>query len=348
MLWTRREVLAAGTAGLAVWAARGDEAAAPPRMGVVLYSYGIRRGAEKDGGFAGPMLFVAYCRQLGAGGAQTALGVRDDDYADKLREYCEHNKLYLEGIISAPRDRDDVDRFADEVRTAKRCGAGVFRTALLNGRRYETFDSAEAFGQFVEQGKQSLALARPVVEKHEVRMAVENHKDLRSPELLDVLKKLDCPLVGVCLDTGNSIALLEPPQETVDLLAPHAFTTHIKDMGVEEYADGFLLAETPLGTGFLDLEKMVAALRQARPEIRLNLEMITRDPLKIPCLTAKYWATLDDVPGRRLAEMLALVRAKAGKKPLPRISDLSREEQLRREDDNVRQSLRYAKENLRA
>jgi sugar phosphate isomerase/epimerase len=218
----------------------------------------------------------------------------------------------------------------------------------MNGRRYEVFDSAEAFRKFFEEGKQALALARPVVEKHEVRMAVENHKDLRSPELLDLIKKLDSPLVGVCLDTGNSIALLEAPQETTDLLAPHVFTTHMKDMGVEEYADGFLLAEVPLGTGFLDLPKIVAAVRKARPEARLNLEMITRDPLKVPCLTPKYWATLDSLSGRRLAEMIALVRAKAAKKPLPRISDLSKEEQVRREDENVRQCLRYARERLDA
>ena len=347
MTWTRREVLAAGAAGLLTWAARGDEPA-EPRMGVVLYSYGIRRAREKDGGFADPMTFVAYCRQLGAGGAQTPLGVREDDYADKLREYCEHNKLYLEGIISLPRDKDDVGRFADELRTAKRCGVGVCRTALLNGRRYETFDDAEAFAKFVEQAKQSLALARPVVEKHEVRVGVENHKDLRSPELLDLLAKLDSPLVGVCLDTGNSIALLEPPEETAELLAPHAFTTHVKDMGVEEYADGFLLSEVPLGTGFLDLPKMAASLRKAKHGPRLNLEMITRDPLKIPCLTPKYWATLGDVPGRRLADMLALVRAKAGKKSLPRVSELGKEEQLQREDDNVRQCLQYARERLGA
>jgi hypothetical protein len=140
--------------------------------------------------------------------------------------------------------------------------------------------------------------------------------------------------------------LLETPERTVELLAPNTFTTHIKDMGVEEYPDGFLLSEVPLGAGFLDLPKIVATLRKARSDIHLNLEMITRDPLKIPCLTNKYWATLDDIPGRRLAEMLALVRAKAGKKPLPRISGLSKEEQLNREDENVRASLRYASEKL--
>jgi sugar phosphate isomerase/epimerase len=241
-----------------------------------------------------------------------------------------------------------VERFTAEVRTAKRCGVQVFRTVLMNGRRYEVFNSAEAFRTFFEQGKQRLALARPVVEKHEVRMAVENHKDLQAPALLDLITKLDSPFAGICIDTGNNIALLEPPQETVELLAPHVFTTHIKDMGVEEYRDGFLLAEVPLGTGFLDLEKIVTTVRRARPEVHLNLEMMTRDPLKIPCLTPRYWATLENIPGRRLAEMIALVRAHAARKPLPRISELGKKEQLQREDENVRQCLRFAREKLDA
>jgi sugar phosphate isomerase/epimerase len=191
-----------------------------------------------------------------------------------------------------------------------------------------------------------LALARPVAEKHEMRMAVENHKDLQAPDLLEVIRKLDSPFVGVCIDTGNNVALLEKPAETVELLAPLAFSTHLKDMGVAEYADGFLLAEVPFGEGFLDLAKIVGVVRKARPEVRLNLEMMTRDPLKIPCLTPKYWATLDNVSGRRLAEMLALVRAKGGNKLLPRVTGLSKEEQLRHEDDNVRFCLRFARERL--
>ena len=343
MGWTRREMLVAGAGSLARLLARSEEPAGTLRVGVVIHSFSIRRATDKNRRFDDPLTFLDYCRALGAGGIQTMLGVRDDTYAAKLRDLLAEHRLYLEGSIALPRDRDDLERFTAEVRTAKRSGAAVFRTVLMNGRRYEVFDSDQAFREFAEQGKQTLALARPVVEKYEVRMAVENHKDLRSPELLELIHKLDSPLVGVCLDTGNSIALLETPQETVELLAPRAFSTHIKDMGVEEYADGFRLAEVPLGTGFLDLSGIVTALRKARPEIRLNLEMITRDALNIPCLTRKYWVTLGDTPAPRLADLITLVRAKAGKQPLPRISALSRDEQVRREDENVRQCLRYAK-----
>ena len=58
-------------------------------------------------------------------------------------------------------------------------------------------------------------------------------------------------------------------------------------------------------SGFLDLKQIVATLRAARPEIRLHLEMITRDPLRIPCLTQDYWSTFADLPARELARCLS-------------------------------------------
>jgi sugar phosphate isomerase/epimerase len=350
MTTTRRTFLAAGAGsllGACAWADAGKDAPRP-HMGVVIHSYGIRRSADRKPGLGDPLTFLEHCRKLGAGGVQTMLGVRDEDYATRVRRLLDKHQLYLEGSIALPREKADVKRFSAEVLTLVNCGGTLFRTVLMGGRRYEVFKDMKGFRNFVAQAKQSLVWARPVVEKAKVRMAVENHKDLRAPELLAVLDKLDSRQVGVCLDTGNNLALLETPQETVDLLAPRAFTTHIKDMGVEEYAGGFHLAEVPLGTGFLDLKKVVATVRRARPDIHLNLEMITRDPLRIPCLTPAYWATLEDTSARRLAVLLSLVRSKAGKKPLPQVSKLSKEKQVEREEENVRLCLQYARKHLDA
>jgi len=117
-------------------------------------------------------------------------------------------------------------------------------------------------------------------------------------------------------------------------------------MAVQEYEDGFLLAEVPLGEGVLDLPKVVQALRSRHPEARFSLEMMTRDPLKVPCLTDKYWAAMADVPGRDLARTLKMVRARGRKEALPRISHLPPSEQFAVEEDNVRKCLAYAREHL--
>jgi 3-oxoisoapionate decarboxylase len=334
---------------LEIQAAGADEPALskskPGRLGIVIHSYGIRR-SHRPSGFSDPLVFLEYCRKLGAGGVQVSVGRGDDAYVGRVSDAVRESGMYLEGIVGLPRDASDVPRFNDELRTAKECGASLVRTVMLSGRRYETFDSADAFNKFADRSWQSLVLAKPIVERHDVRLAVENHKDWRVPELLDILKRIDSPNIGVTLDTGNSIALLEEPHEVVEAYAPYAFTLHFKDMAVAEYENGFLLSEVPLETGFVDLSRIVKLVRDKRPEANFNLEMITRDPLRVPCLGTKYWATLADLPAKELARMLAMVRDKAWKQPLPRISELAQDDKLAREDENVRASLAFAKSKL--
>jgi len=153
--------------------------------------------------------------------------------------------------------------------------------------------------------------------------------------------------VGACVDFGNSIALLEDPMQVVQELAPFAFTTHVKDMAVEEYDRGFLLSEVPLGEGFLDLAKMIETLRRHQAELRFNLEMITRDPLQVPCLDGKYWASSEGLSGKYLAQTLSLVRRHKPQQPLPRIRGLSKDQQLALEEKNVKKCLNYWDQHLR-
>ena len=102
----------------------------------------------------------------------------------------------------------------------------------------------------------------------------------------------------------------------------------------------------PLGEGYLDLKAIVDTLRKARPELQFSLEMITRDPLKVPCLTPKYWATFENLPGRHLAQALAAVRKHKPRQPLPKISGLSSKQQLEAEETHVKRSLAYAAKEL--
>ena len=87
-------------------------------------------------------------------------------------------------------------------------------------------------------------------------------------------------------------------------------------------------------------------LRQDRPDLRFSLEMITRDPLRIPCLTQDYWETLFEFPMTRTRPARDYVRERYSKSPLPRITQLADAGQLSREDENVVASLRYARERL--
>jgi sugar phosphate isomerase/epimerase len=353
MAMTRRQWLAAGLTLPALERLSRLSAAAKVQshLGIVSYSFHLRLSTDRSGaeaeGIGDPLHFLDYCHRLGAGGIQLDLGAKDKSNIAKLRQQTESYGMYLEGSVRLPRDKLDVDRFTSEVRTAKDAGAKMLRTVMMSGRRYEIFDSADAFRRAAELAWESLLLAEPIVAREEVLLAIENHKDYRVEELVEILRRLESRHVGVCVDFGNSIALLEDPMEVVEALAPFALTTHVKDMAVEEYNRGFLLSEVPLGDGFLDLSKMIATLKRHRPDIRFNLEMITRDPLQVPCLDMKYWASSESLPGKYLARALSLVRRHKPQQPLPRTQGLSKERQLELEEKNVRKCLAYAREQLK-
>ncbi len=350
MILTRRAMLATCAGAVSTLPLTNAQETSKSSLGLVIHSFGVRsefeKGADGKARIADPVRYLEHCRGLGVSAIQVGIGTRDDVYADDLKARVEAASMAIEAIISLPRDQSDLARFEAEVRTARRVGATIARTVMLSGRRYENFDSIEAFRTFTDHASASLAMAVPVVVRHGVRLAVENHKDWRADEFIDVLKRIGSDHVGVCLDVGNSIALLEDPIEVVEALAPLAITTHFKDMAVEESPDGFLLAEVPLGTGLIDLPRVVRTLRAARPNIRFHIEMITRDPLKIPCLTERYWTTFPNLPGKHLARSLAMVRAHQPTAPLPRVAGLDRADRLRVEDRNIRLCVTHAHETL--
>ncbi|HEV2380207.1 MAG TPA: TIM barrel protein [Terriglobia bacterium] len=289
--------------------------------------------------------FLEYCHSLGAGGIQIGLDSLDAGYLDKLRRRAAELGMYLEVIVSLPK-KDDASGFERQVAAARQAGAVCMRSACLNGRRYEDFTSLDEWKSFVAGSDRRIALALPALEKHRIPLGLENHKDWTADEMVALIERHSSEFLGVCLDTGNNLSLLDDPMDVIAKLAPFAVSTHVKNMAVEAYPDGFLLAEVPLGEGILDLSQVVETIRKAGPKARLNLEMITRDPLKIPCLTDKYWVTFPERNGEYLARTLRLVRSHPPARPLPQISGLDAEARRRQEEDNVKQCLAYARETL--
>jgi len=289
--------------------------------------------------------FLEYCSSLGAGGIQIELDSLDPGYLDKLRRRTGELGMYFEVIVSLPQGGDFAD-FERHVAAAQQAGALCLRSACLNGRRYEDFSSLKEWKDFVTESHQRIAQAVPVIEKHRMPLGLENHKDWTADEMVALLARHSSEYLGVCVDTGNNLALLDDPLEVVGKLAPYAVTTHFKDMAVKDYPAGFMLWEVPLGQGILDLAWMVDNIRKVRPQARLNLEMITRDPLKVPCLTDKYWVTFPERNGLYLARTLALVREHPPREPLPHVSDLEGAARRRQEEDHVKECLAYAGKKL--
>ena len=282
--------------------------------------------------------------ETGAAGAHGGMTDITFDWARRTRQLKEELDMYLEIQTFLP--RGDPAEFEHAVKVAKEAGATSLRVVCLLGRRYELMKTLDDWKEAVAGFHRQIAAAVPIVERHRMPLGIENHKDWRVDQQVALLRQYSSEYVGVCLDTGNNLAVLDDPMETVERLAPYTFNVHFKDMAMEECETGFLLSEVPLGEGMLDMPRITGIIRRARPDVRFSLEMITRDPLLVPCLTDRFWASFDDLNGIHLARALTRIRSSRRTAPLPRTSGLDPDQRLALEHELVDRSIDYAREHL--
>ena len=339
---TRRRLLAA--AAFAPFAAATETRS---QLGAAPTGFTARRAAGLKSGK--PMDMLAYCHSLGLSGAETTLPNADTATVLAMRTQVETFGIRVVLNTPLPKGSGDLAKFDASVKACRDCGAIAIHAAMTQ-RRYEQFETFEAFKTNFQQCQKSVELAEPILAKHRMKLAIENHKGWRSAEQAAWMKRVSSEWVGVCFDFGNNIALCETPDQTLKNLAPYTVFCHIKDMAVESYKDGFLLSEVPFGDGISNLKGMVQTLRERDPNMLFCLETITREPLKIPVFSDRYWATFEDsvspMPARDLAKILELVRDNPPKKPLPHTAGLNMEDQIRLEDENNRKCIEYGSKYL--
>jgi sugar phosphate isomerase/epimerase len=305
------------------------------------------RGGEAGTKFHDAAGFFDYARTLGADGVQTSIRAEDAASARAIRAQLEKDPgLYFEGELRLPEKKSELATFEAEARLAREAGATVARSVLMGSRRYETFKTLDEFRAFHDHCEQRLTWVEPVLREQKLKLAIENHKDHLAQEFADLLRTVSSEWIGALVDTGNNMALLEEPHAVVELLAPFALSVHFKDMAVQTTADGLLLSEVVLGEGCLDLPRIVATLRKANPHIVFNIEMATRDPLRVPCLTDKYWITFPERREKALGPAIAFAKANPPRHPVPRVAGLDTPARIALEESNNRSCLSHGRKLL--
>ncbi len=159
-----------------------------------------------------------------------------------------------------------------------------FTFKLMENKKDEMFDLAHDFGCKVVRVIGGVVLPNPVHKPFHVSVsrrqeiktvaknlksfvddaalegltvALENHTDYKTDEMLEILDLVDSEAMKVTLDTGNAMFLKEDPVETVEKLSPFAAYTHIKDM--KHF--GPLVMSVPLGQGEVDIASIISILK---------------------------------------------------------------------------------------
>ncbi|MEI8188792.1 MAG: TIM barrel protein [candidate division NC10 bacterium] len=135
---------------------------------------------------------------------------------------------------------------------------------------------------------------RPVLRRcreREVVLAIENHFDLRSAALAELLRRLDDPWLGVCLDTANSTGHLEEPMETLAVLGSYVTQVHLKDYAVEKAVIAYRITGRRLGEGWLDPTAILQAVmaRGNTPDVFLEQWMEPDGSLEATLAKEQEW-----------------------------------------------------------
>jgi len=102
-----------------------------------------------------------------------------------------------------------------------------------------------------------------LLEGQGIILAIENHDRLTVKELEVIMKAIDSPFVGICLDSVNSMGAGEGIGTVIDVLAPYAVNLHIKDFGIKRpgHKQGFIVEGRIAGEGKLDIPFLLEKVR---------------------------------------------------------------------------------------
>ncbi len=213
---------------------------------------------------------------------------KDDRRLAEIRKAATRRGLYLEYNFSLDEEFDPrlTDTIADGIDIAEKIGADLAKLSLDIRRPRPLYGSCfhpQVMRQLCDVYDQ-IKVAIPLLEKTEIRLALENHTETFADEILWLIERIDHPLVGACLDTVNAMGVLENPETAVEKLAPVAFSNHFCDHKLDRDQFGIRFHGVALGDGDIDCFKTYKTIRDNSPADRITFEIewdIGDDPIEI-------------------------------------------------------------------
>ncbi len=200
----------------------------------------------------------------------------------------------------------------EAIQLGKQLRAGTVRTvvggAKIGGDRSPL---AGRWQPFLQEVLVQLQEATAMAEKADIYLAVENHQDLASEELLWLCESIGSAHFGINLDTGNPLATAEEPIGYFRRVAPYLKNVHLKDYSIYLSEEGYRLVRCPLGQGVIDFLTLFKILDTSCPDVTMSIELGALEARHIRVLAADYWPDYPPRSAAQLAEVLRFVQANA-------------------------------------
>jgi hypothetical protein len=153
----------------------------------------------------------------------------------------------------------------EAIRATRAVGGTTIRmhlTPVLEGARARQGDTWE---QMLRHARATLNREAPKAADAGLNVAIENHQDLGSEELLALAEEAGSN-VGIALDTGNPFAVAEDPVAFTRRVAPRLLHVHLKDYVSQFTPEGFRLIRCPIGDGCVPLQEIADEIFRLKAE----------------------------------------------------------------------------------
>jgi sugar phosphate isomerase/epimerase len=153
--------------------------------------------------------------------------------------------------------------------------------------------------------------ALPIAEDLGLSIAVENHQDATSADLIRLYEMTgESSAYGICLDTGNPLAVGEGPVEFAQRIAPLIRHLHLKDYTIHFAETGYHLVRCPAGDGVVDFPKVLEIAQSNGFPLQPGIEGAAQPTRTIPLLEDGWWAGYPIEQACYLPEALRVLWAK--------------------------------------
>lgn len=214
--------------------------------------------------------FVARSKELGVGGVSLEacfFPEYSDSYLSHVKKLLDGynlDRVYAWGHPDGLEGGSNTAAFRDMMASfdrARQIGAKVMRvvgSSLMFRNQPHGPQIERLTGMFREAVK--------TAEKYSIRLAVENHIDFTSDEMVQLLGAVGSPYLGINFDTGNFLRLLDDPIKGMRKLASCTYATHIKDLKPQKGVapdEWYFFSSAPVGDGLIDNQALVQMLANA-------------------------------------------------------------------------------------
>jgi 3-oxoisoapionate decarboxylase len=161
---------------------------------------------------------------------------------------------------------------------------------------------------------------RPRILDAGVKLAVENHGgDLQAREMKMLVEAIGTDVMGVCLDSGNPVWMLEDPHMTLEMLIPYTETCHVRDSAVWKTPEGIAVRWVNMGDGNVDIDGWIRKLVQAKPGMPIIFEnLVSGNPRVHAIYNPQFWDRWRKMPASEFGRFVAIADRGTPKPATPR------------------------------